>query len=101
MVFTASYALLFLAFWYWLADLNQVKTVWTRPFIWLGMNLLLAYCGVQLGGLALGSRYLGTPPDHTHIITIINNWLFGENWDVVGQTAWRDPRWPSLCWALL
>ncbi len=100
-VFTAGYALLFLAFWYWLVDLNRVKTVWTQPFIWLGMNPLLAYCGAQLGGLALGTLYLGNPPDHVHLITIITRWLFGESWDVVGQTAWRDPRWPSLAWAMI
>ena len=27
--------------------------------------------------------------------------IFGENWHVVGLTPWRDPRWPSLCWAMI
>ncbi len=100
-VYTAGYALMFLAFWFWLTDIEQVKTVWTQPLVWLGTNPLLAYCGAQIGGIALGALYIGTPTEHTHLIAIISNALFGENWGVVGQTSWRDPRWPSLCWAML
>ena len=100
-VYTAGYALMFLAFWYWLVDIKQVKTVWAQPLVWLGTNPLLAYCGAQIGGIALGALYLGTPAQHTHLISVISNALFGENWDVVGQTSWRDPRWPSLCWAMI
>lgn len=100
-VYTAGYALIFLAFWYWLTDIKQVKAVWVMPLIWLGMNPLLAYCGAQIGSLALGALYIGTPAQHTHLITIILNTIFGENWDVAGQTIWQDPRWPSLYWALI
>ncbi len=100
-VYTAGYALMFLAFWYWLTDIRQVKALWAQPLVWLGMNPLLAYCGAQLGGIALGTLYIGTTAQHTHLISIISNALFGENWDVVGQTSWRDPRWPSLCWATI
>jgi predicted acyltransferase len=100
-VYTAGYALMFLAFWYWLIDLKQVKTVWAQPLVWLGMNPLVAYCGAQLGGLALGILYVGTPTEHTHFIAIIHNLLFGENWEIVGQSSWRNPRWPSLAWALI
>jgi len=100
-VYTAGYALMFLAAWYWLTDVKQAEAVGASPFVWLGMNPLLAYCGAQIGTLALGALYLGTPAHHTHLITIILNALFGENWNVVGQTRWQDPRWPSLYWALL
>jgi len=100
-VYTAGYALMFLAAWYWLTDIKQAEAVWATPFIWLGMNPLLAYCGAQIGTLALGTLYIGTPTHHTHLITIILNTFFGENWDVMGQTRWQDPRWPSLYWALL
>lgn len=100
-VYTAGFALMFLAAWYWLTDIKQAKAVWAMPFVWLGMNPLLAYCGAQIGSLALGSLYLGTPTQHTHLITIILNTIFGANWDVIGQTSWRDPRWPSLYWALI
>lgn len=100
-VYTAGYALMFLAFWYWLVDIKQVKAVWAQPLVWLGTNPLLAYCGAQIGGIALGALYLGTPTQHTHLISVISNALFGENWDVVGQTSWRDPRWPSFCWAMI
>jgi hypothetical protein len=92
---------MFLAFWFWLTDIEKVKTVWAQPLVWLGTNPLLAYCGAQIGGIALGALYIGTPTEHTHLISIISNALFGENWDVVGQTSWRDPRWPSLCWAMI
>jgi predicted acyltransferase len=100
-VYTAGYALMFLAFWYWLSDIKQLQPVWTQPLVWLGMNPLFAYCGAQIGSLALGVLYIGTPTEHTHLISIIFNFLFGENWDVVGQTSWRDPRWPSLCWSMI
>ena len=100
-VYTAGYALMFLAFWYWLVNIKQVKSVWAQPLVWLGTNPLLAYCGAQIGGIALGALYLGTPTQHTHLISVISNALFGENWDVVGQTSWRDPRWPSFCWAMI
>ncbi len=100
-VYTAGYALMFLAFWYWLTDIKKVQAFWAQPFVWLGMNPLFAYCGAQIGTVALGILYLGTPTEHTHLITIILKSLFGENWDVVGQTSWRDPRWPSLYWALI
>ena len=100
-VYTAGYALLFLGFWYWLMDLKQAKAAWVRPFVWLGMNPLFAYCGAQIGGLALGVLYVGSTPHHTHFFTIITDALFGQNWDVTGQTSWHDPRWPSLYWALI
>jgi predicted acyltransferase len=100
-VYTAGYALMFLAAWYWLTDIKGAEAVWARPFVWLGMNPLLAYCGAQIGSLALGALYIGTPTHHTHLITIILNTIFGGNWDVLGQSRWQDPRWPSLYWALL
>ncbi len=100
-IYTAGYALMFLAFWYWLTDIRQANPVWARPFVWLGTNPLLAYCGAEIGGLALGSLYIGTPAQHTHFIAIISNALFGENWEVLGQSSWRHPRWPALCWAAI
>ena len=100
-VYTAGYALMFLGFWYWLTDLKQAKALGARPFVWLGMNPLLAYCGAQIGTMALGVLYIGTPASHTHFITIITAALFGAHWDVAGQTSWHDPRWPSLYWALI
>ena len=100
-VFSAGCALMFLAFWYWLTDVKQAKPVWVIPCIWLGMNPLLAYCGAQIGSLALGALYIGTPTQHTHLIELILNTIFGAQWNVAGQTGWHDPRWPSLYWALI
>lgn len=100
-VFTAGYALMFLAVWYWLTDVKQAKAVWVLPCIWLGMNPLLAYCGAQIGSLALGVLYIGTPTQHTHFMTLILNAIFGAGWNIVGQAGWQDPRWPSLYWALI
>ena len=50
--------------------------------------------------LALYTLYIGNPWEHTNLLTIIHNPLFGEHWDILGETAWRDPRWPSLFWGL-
>jgi predicted acyltransferase len=100
-VYTAGFALIFLGFWYWLADLRQLGGIWLLPAIWLGMNPLLAYCGSQISLIALHTLYIGTPTQHTHLITVISQALFGENWDVIGQTPWHDPHWPAMVWALL
>ena len=100
-VYTAGFALIFLGFWYWLADLRQMGAIWLQPAVWLGTNPLLAFCGSQLVFIALHVLYIGTPPQHTHLITVISSALFGENWDVIGQTAWHDPHWPALAWALI
>ena len=100
-VYTAGFALIFLGFWYWVVDLHKFGGIWVKPAIWLGMNPLLAYCGSQILFIALHTLYIGTLPQHTHLITVISQALFGENWDVIGQTAWHDPHWPAMVWALL
>jgi predicted acyltransferase len=100
-VYTAGFALIFLSFWYWLVDLHKFGGIWVQPAIWLGMNPLLAYCGSQILFIALHTLYIGTLPQHTHLITVISQALFGVNWDVIGQTAWHDPHWPAMVWALL
>jgi len=100
-VYTAGFALVFLGACYWLFDLYQAQVGWIQPFLWLGMNPLFAYVGSQIGVIALGTLYIGTVTQHIHLGTVIQNFLFGEHWDVIGQTVWRDPSWPSLYWALL
>lgn len=100
-LYTAGFALLFLGFWFWLVDIRQIPETWVQPAVWLGMNPLLAYCGSQIVFIALHTLYIGTPPNHIHVISIISTALFGENWDVIGQTAWHDPHLPALAWAML
>jgi predicted acyltransferase len=100
-VYTAGFALVFLAAWYWLVDFRQARVIWVWPAVWLGMNPLFAYCGSQIVFIALHTLYIGTPSHQTHLIAVISSALFGENWDVIGQTAWHDPHWPGLFWALL
>jgi len=100
-VYTAGFALVFLGFCFWLIDLRQVNAIWVSPAVWLGMNPLFAYCGSQIVFIALQILYIGTPTHHTHLITIISTALFGKNWDVIGRTAWHDPHWPGLFWALI
>ena len=99
-LYTSGFALLFLGALYGFLDLKKVKAAWARPFIWLGTNPLLAYCGSQVMFLALYHLYLGTPAEHTNLLTLLQNASFGEYWDVLGVTPWRDPRWPSLTWGL-
>ena len=100
-VYTAGFALIFLGFWYWLVDVQQWQTLLVQPFVWLGMNPLVAYCGAQLGSRALGVLYLGTPTEHTHLNALIMKTLFGEDRGVAGLTWLSDPIWPSLFWALI
>jgi predicted acyltransferase len=100
-VYTAGYALMFLGCWYWLTNIRQAKAGWAQPFVWLGMNPLLVYGAAQIGSMALGVLYIGTPLEHTHFIAIILNGLFGKNWEAGGGAGWLDPRWLSLSWALL
>ncbi len=100
-VYTAGFALIFLGFWYWLIDLRGVKLIFLQPFHWLGLNPLFAYVGSQIGVIALGTLYIGTVSEHTHLNTLILNTLFGENWNIIGQSHWRNPSLPSLTWALI
>ncbi len=100
-VYTAGFALIFLGFWYWLADVRQWQTPLVQPFVWLGMNPLVAYCGAQLGSLALDVLYLGTPAQHTHLSPLILKTIFGEHWGGAGLTWLSDPIWPSLFWGLI
>ncbi len=100
-LFAAGCALLLLAAVYWLIDLKRVPAPWAQPLIWLGTRPLLAYCGSQIMFLALYTLYIGNPWEHTNLMTLIHNAIFGEHWDIIGETAWRDPRWPSLLWALV
>ena len=93
-LYTAGCALLLLAAVYWLIDLKRVKAPWARPLIWLGTKPLLAYCGAQVMFLALYTLYIGTPWEHTNLLTLIHNAIFGEHWDIIGETAWRDPAGP-------
>ncbi|MGA8572496.1 MAG: hypothetical protein ACLP7A_16355 [Desulfobaccales bacterium] len=61
----------------------------------------MADCGAQLGALALGVLYVGTPAEHTHLSALIMKTLFGEGWGAAGSAWIADPIWPSLCWALI
>jgi len=99
-LYSSGYALLLLGAVYWLIDLKRLKTPWAQPFLWLGINPLLAYCLSQIGFMALYHLYIGSPAAHTNLLSAIQQALFGENWDVLGLSNWRDPRWPSLFWAL-
>lgn len=100
-LYTGGFALLFLGGLYYLFDLRKAAASWASPFIWLGTRPLLAYVGSQIMFLALYTLYVGNPWEHTNLLTLIHNTLFGERWDILGETAWRDPRWPSLYWALV
>jgi predicted acyltransferase len=99
-LYTAGFALLFLGALYGLLDLRKARAAWVRPLVWLGTNPLLAYCGSQMMFVALYHLYLGTPAEHTNLLTILQKAFFGESWDVLGMTAWGDPRWPSLYWGM-
>jgi predicted acyltransferase len=99
-LYSAGFAMTFLGVLYWLADLKG-KVSGARPLFWLGRNPLLAYCGSQVGFMALYLLYYGTPAQHTNLLTAVLNGLFGPHWDSLNQTGWSDPRWPSLFWALI
>ena len=62
---------------------------------------LFAYVGAQIGVIALGTLYIGTVTHHTHLNALILKTLFGTDWNIVGESHWRNPSWPSLSWALL
>ena len=51
--------------------------------------------------MALTMLYLGTPSEHTSLLALLSDILFGRHWDVMGLSPWPDPRWPSLLWGVL
>jgi predicted acyltransferase len=100
-LYTAGFALILLGACYWLFDLYGARVGLDRPCLWLGMNPLFAYVGAQIGAIALGTLYIGTVAQHTHLGPLIQDFLFGAQWDVIGRTTWHDPSWPMLYWAIL
>ena len=52
-LFTAGAALLCLAICYWIIDMKQYRSWWTKPFIIFGMNAIAAYVLSELIGLPL------------------------------------------------
>lgn len=99
-VYSAGFAMIFLGVLHWLIDLKGGLS-YVQPFAWLGKNPLWAYCGSQIGFMALYLLYIGTPAEHTTLAETMRNALFGRQWDILTQTNWLDPRWPSLLWALM
>jgi len=100
-VYSAGWALVALAACYWLFDCHDWRIFLVQPLVWLGMNPLFAYVGAQMGALALGTLYIGTVAHHTHFGPLIQDLLFGQHWDVLGEIGWHDPSWLMLSWALL
>ncbi len=97
-VYSAGCALVSLGACYWLFDLLDWKIFVIQPLVWLGMNPLFAYVGAQLGAAALGIFYVGTVTHHTHLGPLIEGFLFGKPWQVLGKPLCS---WPVFSWALL
>jgi predicted acyltransferase len=96
-IYTAGWALIALGLCYLLFDLLDWRVFVFQPLVWLGMNPLFAYVGAQIGGLALGTLYIGTATHHTHIGTLLEGFLFGHPWKVLGALC----AWPMLDWAIV
>ena len=97
-VYSAGCALVSLGACYCLFDLLDWGIFVIQPLVWLGMNPLFAYVGAQLGSTALGIFYVGTVTHHTHLGPLIEGFLFGKPWQVLGKPLCS---WPVFSWALL
>jgi predicted acyltransferase len=95
-VYSAGWALVALGLCYLFFDLLDWRLFAIEPLVWLGTNPLFAYVGAQLGALALGTLYIGTVTKHTHLNTLVEGFLFGKPWEVLGVIC----PWPMLYWAL-
>jgi predicted acyltransferase len=95
-VYSAGWALVALGFCYLLFDLLYWRFLVIQPLVWLGTNPLFAYVGAQLGGVALGTLYIGNPIQHTHFNTLVEGFLFGKPWETLGAIC----PLPMLGWAL-
>jgi len=96
-VYTAGWALIALGLCYLFFDLLDWRLLVIQPLVWLGANPLFAYVGAQLGGIALGTLYIGTATQHTHLNTLVEGFLFGKHWKVLEAIC----SWPTLDWALV
>jgi predicted acyltransferase len=47
-VFTAGFALIFLALLYWIIEIRGWRGRWTMPFLVFGMNAIIAFCFDEL-----------------------------------------------------
>jgi predicted acyltransferase len=96
-IYTAGWALIALGLCYLLFDLLDWRLFVFQPLVWLGMNPLFAYVGAQMGALALGTLYVGTATHHTHLGPLVEGFLFGQPWKVLGVIC----AWPMLDWAIV
>ena len=96
-VYTAGWALVALGACYFLFDLLAWRLFVFQPLVWLGTNPLFAYVGAQLGALALGTLYIGTVTQHTHLNIVVESFLFGKTWEVIRKIC----SFPMLYWALV
>jgi predicted acyltransferase len=96
-IYTAGWALIALGACYLLFDLLDWRLFVFQPLVWLGMNPLFAYVGAQVGALALGTLYIGTATHHTHLGPLVEVFLFGRPWKVLGVIC----AWPMLDWAIV
>ena len=97
MVYTAGWALVTLGACYFLFDLLAWRLFVFQPLVWLGTNPLFAYVGAQLGALALGTLYIGTVTQHTHLNIVVESFLFGKTWEIIRKIC----SFPMLYWALV
>ena len=109
-LYSVGLALLILTAVYWLIDLKRVKAPWAQPLHLAGHQAApRPIAARKYMFLALYTLYIGGPWEHTNLLTVILNALFGEHWDMIGATARRDPpglrssgRWPACpsgpCW---
>lgn len=100
-LYTSGWAMAILGVLYWLFDGRKIRPWGFNPVLRLGQNALSAYVLSQIGFMALTMLYLGTPSEHTSLLALLADILFGRHWDVMGLSPWPDPRWPSLLWAVL
>jgi predicted acyltransferase len=76
-LFTAGFALVFLALFYWLLDYRKSRGPWTMPPLVFGMNSIAAYVFSELLAIFLGIWRIHLPQDgYTDLQAIIYNNIF-------------------------
>jgi predicted acyltransferase len=76
-LFTAGFALVILALFYWLIDIKKLRGPWTMPALVFGMNSIVAYVFAEVLAIVLGLWRFHVPQDgYVDLQYIIYNTIF-------------------------
>ena len=101
-LFTTGLALVFLALFYWLADIKQYRKGWTKPILVFGKNAIAAYCFSEALSAAMDSIQIHIANvATTNLQDYIYNRFFVPLLDPANASLLYAIAYVGLCWVAM